>query len=116
MWTEDRSPHPQRLGREVWPPDRVDLLFDFPWTRTLGALRRALHYLLYIARCPKLRSKFFPWGFDKDDPATRVGNLLLLRTLIVLKAIHIAGKDRSMPLTVGSHMARTPGDPCSFLR
>ena len=32
-----------------------------------------------------------------------MGNLLLLRTMIVLKAIHIAGKGRSEPYTVGSH-------------
>ena len=56
-----------------------------------------------IARCPKLRSILFPWGFDIRNPHTLVGNILLCRTLIVLNAIRLAGKYQLVPTVRGSH-------------
>jgi hypothetical protein len=41
-----------------------------------------------IARCPKLRSKALPGGFDRSDAATHLGNLLLMRCLALLSYIH----------------------------
>ena len=56
-----------------------------------------------IARHPKDRSKEFPLGKDPTDAKILDGNIMLLRTMLMLFAIKLVGKDSSTRWTQGTH-------------
>jgi hypothetical protein len=103
----DGSPPPlsgavARAGLHVGP--KVDIKQHPLWD--LGSLR-VLEWLLFlvrrgrvwlvhtaapcttfsVARCPRLRSRDTPGGFDPKEPCTALGNLVLLRSMALLFAI-----------------------------
>ena len=100
---------------------KLDLLLHEAWDIRTGRLIEWVVFLVYnrrvlwfhcgapcttfsIARCPKLRSKLCPLGFDPSEDKTQLGNLLLFRTLAVLFAIFLAGNRAGYTrFSVGSH-------------
>ena len=56
-----------------------------------------------IARMPKSRTREQPLGKDPIDPPVRDGNLMLLRTMLVLFVIYLTGIDITERWTCGSH-------------
>ena len=99
---------------------RIDILLHSTWDIRSGRLIEWVIYLIFsgriyyihcgapcttfsIARCPKERSKEYPMGKPGCSQKVKEGNVLLFRTLAVLYAILIAGRDPSTRYTVGSH-------------
>ena len=80
------------------------------WLMFLVQRRRVFHMHLgapcttfSIARTPKSRTRDKPLGKDPTDPAIRDGNLMLLRTMLVLSVVYTAGRDEPGRWTRGNH-------------
>ena len=61
-----------------------------------------------LARCPKLRSKHEPWGFDMLDPTTCEGNLHLHQALALFNLQILMGNDAIVETPWGAFSRHLP--------
>ena len=105
-------------GLRVGP--RIDILLHATWDVRTGRVVEWMLFLIHhrrvfhlhvgapcttfsIARHPKDRSKELPLGKDPTNPKISDGNIMLLRTMLMLFAIKLVGKDSSNRWTRGTH-------------
>ena len=117
------------LGEGMVCGPRIDILLHSVWDIRSGRLIEWMVYLVFsgrvyfihcgapcttfsIARTPKERSKQFPLGKPGCSSKVEEGNMLLFRTLVVLYAVYLAGRDPRLRYTVGSH--EHPGSAFSW--
>ena len=99
---------------------RIDILLHATWDIRSNRVVEWLLFLIYnkrifhlhvgapcttfsIARNPKDRSRDCPFGKDPSDPKMRDGNVMLLRTMLLLFAIMLVGKESGTRWARGTH-------------